>query len=87
MLIERKGLIVWVTDIRAARGLERYGSLHYISKKMRYAVLYVNANRAHDIMNQIQKLKYVKKVEYSYRNELKTEYNNHIPDKTRFYSL
>lgn len=87
MLIERRGLIVWVSDIRAAKTLERYGSLHYISKKMRYAVLYVDADRSEEICQKLKNIKFVKRIEFSYRNELKTEYNSHIPDKTRTYSL
>ncbi|MGO4276895.1 DUF2129 domain-containing protein, partial [Paenibacillus sp. TAF58] len=45
MMIERSGLIIWVNDIKAARNLERFGSLHYISKKMNYAVLYIHASK------------------------------------------
>lgn len=87
MITERCGLIVWVSDIKAARNLDRYGSLHYISKKMHYAVLYIHAHKYDEILRQLQRLPYVKKVERSYRDEIKTEYNKEIPDKTRFYTL
>ncbi|NEW05446.1 YlbG family protein [Paenibacillus sp. SYP-B3998] len=87
MMIERSGLIVWVNDTKAARNLERFGSLHYISKKMNYAVLYIHASRLDETMRNLQKLPYVKKVERSYRNEIKTEYSSDVPDKTRFYTL
>ncbi|MEW9697837.1 YlbG family protein [Paenibacillus sp. SI8] len=87
MMIERSGLIVWVNDTKAARNLERFGSLHYISKKMNYAVLYIHASRLDETMRNLQKLPYVKKVERSYRNEIKTEYSSDMPDKTRFYTL
>lgn len=87
MFVERSGLIIWFQDLKAAKNLEKYGSLHYISKKMHYAVLYVHADRQEEIIRNIQRLPYVKKVERSYRNEIKTEYSSNIPDKTRFYSI
>ncbi|MBB6735879.1 YlbG family protein [Cohnella zeiphila] len=84
---ERTGYIVWYSDWKAARGLDKYGALHYMSRKMSYAVLYVNAESAEDTLRLLQKLPYVKKVERSYRNEIKTEYERNVPDKTRFYGL
>jgi uncharacterized protein YlbG (UPF0298 family) len=86
-LIDRTGLIAWVSDLKAARNLDRYGTVHYMSKKMHYVVLYVHAVKAEETIRQLQKLPYVKKVERSYRNEIKTEYSSNMPDKTRFYTL
>ncbi|HZG84493.1 YlbG family protein [Paenibacillus sp.] len=86
MFAERTGFIVWLSDAKPGRNLEKYGSLHYISRKMNYAVLYVNSDRAEETMKSIQRLPYVKKVERSYRGEIRTEYNSNMPDKTRFYS-
>ncbi|WJH33206.1 YlbG family protein [Paenibacillus aurantius] len=87
MFTERSGLIVWVTDTKPARNLERYGTVHYISKKMQYVAMYVHADKLEDTMRNLQRLPYVKKVERSYRNEIKTEYTSNMADKTRFYSL
>lgn len=86
MFTERTGLIVWVNDLKPAKNLDRYGTLHYISKKMHYAVLYTHAERAEETIRNLQRLPYVKKVERSYRSEIKTEYNSNIPDRTRFYT-
>ncbi|MNI29145.1 hypothetical protein D3C73_829500 [compost metagenome] len=52
---------------------------------MHYVVMYVNADRAEDIMKNIRKLSYVRKIERSYRNEIKTEYTKDTEDKTRYY--
>jgi uncharacterized protein YlbG (UPF0298 family) len=87
MFAERSGYIVWFSDAKAARGLEKFGNLHYLSRKMQYAVLYMNADVAEESVRNLQRLPYVRKVERSYRNEIKTEYEKNIPDKTRFYSL
>ncbi|ALS27454.1 YlbG family protein [Paenibacillus cisolokensis] len=87
MIAERTGYIVWVTDLKAARALDKYGTVHYMSRKMHYVVMYMNADRSEETIRNIQRLPYVKKIERSYRNEIKTEYTQNVPDKTRFYSL
>lgn len=87
MFPERTGYIVWFSDWKAARALDKYGSLHYMSRKMNYAVLYIDADAAEDTVRNLQRLSYVRKVERSYRGEIKTEYESNVPDKTRFYGL
>jgi len=87
MLHERAGLIVWVNDVKQAKGLEKYGNVHYISKKMRYAVMYINADRYDDTAKNLSRLPYVKRVERSLRNELKTEYSSEVQDKTKSYTF
>ncbi|GIP20340.1 MULTISPECIES: YlbG family protein [Paenibacillus] len=87
MFQERTGYIIWVSDLKAARNLDKYGNVHYLSKRMHYVVMYVNADRAEDIMKNVRKLSYVRKIERSYRNEIKTEYTKDVPDKTQYYGL
>lgn len=84
---ERVGYIVWVSDHRMARNLEKYGTVHYISRRMHYAVVYMDADKAEDTIRNIERLQYVKKVERSYRGEIRTEYSKNVPDKTRSYSI
>ncbi|MFF2093580.1 MULTISPECIES: YlbG family protein [Paenibacillus] len=87
MLAERTGYIIWVSDLKAARNLDKYGTVHYMSRKMHYVVMYMNAERAEDAVRSIGRLPFVRKIERSYRNELKTEYTKDNDDKTRFYSM
>ncbi|GMK41583.1 hypothetical protein PCCS19_46400 [Paenibacillus sp. CCS19] len=87
MLSERTGYIVWVSDLKAARSLDKYGTVHYMSRKMHYVVIYVDADRAEETSRNIARLPFVRKLERSYRNELKTEYAKKVPDKTRSYSI
>lgn len=92
MIKERTGLIVWISDLKSVKHLERYGNIHYISRKMFYVVLYMDSDQVDHTMKQLQKQPFVKKIERSYRNEIKTEYNNNsnnnnIPDKAKFYTL
>ncbi len=75
-IIPRQGLIVWLSDTRQAKQLERYGNLHYVSKKQHYAVLYVQFEKTDELMKQIQKLSGIKRVEKSFRNEIWELYTN-----------
>ena len=84
---ERTGFIIWVSDLKAARNLEKYGTVHYISRRMHYVVMYVNAERADDTMKNVKRLSYVRKIERSYRNEIKTEYASKTMDKTSYYGI
>lgn len=87
MLPERTGYIIWVSDLKAAKSLERFGSIHYVSRKLHYVVIYMNADRAEEALKQLGKLPYVRKIERSYRNELKTEYTKDTEEKSKFYSM
>lgn len=87
MLPDRTGFIVWVSDLKAARALERFGTVHYMSRKLHYVVMYMNADRVEESLKQMSRLSYVRKVERSFRAEIPTEYSKDSEDKTRFYSL
>ncbi|NDI33497.1 YlbG family protein [Chengkuizengella sediminis] len=87
MFTGRTGLIIWVKHIKALRLVERYGNIHYVSKKLKYVVLYVNEDKVEQVIVQLNKLNFVTNVERSYRREIKTEYDTNVPDKTRFYSI
>ncbi|OXM15837.1 YlbG family protein [Paenibacillus herberti] len=84
---QRKGHIVWVNDIKAARNLEKYGNVHFVSRRLHYAVIYLDVEREEETLRNIQRLPYVKKIERSLRSEIKTEYTKESEDKTRFYSM
>ena len=39
---KRRGLIVWVYSLRQLKNLRRFGFVHYVSRKMKYVVMYLN---------------------------------------------
>lgn len=86
MFHERTGLIVWLKDDRQAKGLEKYGTVHYVSRRMKYAVVYINAEQYEPIVKNLSRLPYVKKVERSLRNEIPTEYDTQRSEKTLSYN-
>ena len=85
MIPERCGLIVWLHHLRANKVLERYGNVHYVSRRMKYAVIYVNRDRLEQTIDGLSNLNFVKKIEKSYRNEIKTEYSSEVHDHSQYY--
>jgi|SRR5690606_12939079 uncharacterized protein YlbG (UPF0298 family) len=86
MFTQRMGLIVWLKDDRQAKGLEKYGNVHYVSKRMKYAVVYINADQHDAIVKNLSRLPYVKKVERSLRHEIPTEFDTGRSGKTLSYN-
>ncbi len=85
MLKNRRGLIIWLNSLKNAKSLRRFGNVYYVSKKMKYVILYCNEDETDQLTNKISSLPYVKKVEKSYKPYLKTKYENSKPDKAKEY--
>ncbi|WP_400247027.1 YlbG family protein [Niallia sp. JL1B1071] len=85
MLGQRQGIIVWLFSLKQAKMLRRYGNVHFISKRLKYVVLYTNQSDVESIMEKINAHSFVKKVEPSYKPFLKVEFENSRPDKAKEY--
>ncbi|BBN98557.1 YlbG family protein [Sporolactobacillus terrae] len=70
----RDGIIVWLYNTKYLRVLRRYGYVHYISKRMKYALLYCDHEQTKKTLNQLLKLKFVKAVDVSHMQEVRTTY-------------
>ena len=70
----RQGVIVYLYRLRQSRQLRKFGQIQYISKRMKYVVLYMDRNQIEQNIVKLKKLRFVKKVELSYRPFLKTDY-------------
>jgi len=66
----RTNLVVYVSSLRQVRQLKRYGHLEYVSKRMRYAIIYVNEDEAKETIGRLKQLRFVKRIIESPRNEL-----------------
>lgn len=64
-IIKRQGLVVWLYTLKQANSLKRLGYVHYTSEKMKYAIMYVDANISERVIEQLQSLHYVRDVEMS----------------------
>ncbi len=65
--------------------LRRFGNVHYVSKKLKYAVLYCNQEEVETLLKKLQSYSFVKKAEPSFKPFLKLEYENSAPDKAKEY--
>lgn len=74
MIGNRAGLIIWLHQLKQARLLRKYGHVHYVSKRMKYAVLYCDAEKIDSITAALQGLRAVKRVDKSHLQDLKTTY-------------
>lgn len=85
MIGQRQGIIVWLYSLKQAKMLRRFGNVHFVSKKLKYAVIYCNLEEAEGLMAKISSYSFVKKVEPSYKPFLKMEFENAAPDKAKEY--
>ncbi|MCM3587068.1 YlbG family protein [Mesobacillus maritimus] len=85
MIGQRQGIIVWLYSLKQAKMLRRFGNVHYVSRKLKYVVLYCNQDDTEALIRKISSYSFVKKVEPSYKPFLKMEFENAAPDKAKEY--
>ncbi len=71
----RVGLIIWLYTPKYVNKLKQYGILHYVSRKLKYAVLYIDSNQVENVQNNLQKLHFVRSIEVSHYNDLTYNYD------------
>lgn len=81
----RRSLIVYMRNLRQVRNLRRYGNVEYVSRRMRYVVLYMNDDKI--LMNQdkIEQLGFVLRTQISVRPDLNV--NLQADNEDRGFSL
>lgn len=67
---DRVGLVVWLYTKKFINKLKRYGLLHYVSKKMNYAIVYVDKNEKEKTKKILEKQHFVRKVETCFNREI-----------------
>lgn len=72
--VERVGLAVYLYYNRDARKLAQHGDVIYQSKKLRYVLLYVNAEKVEETQKNLEVLKFVKKVSPSQLAEIDQDF-------------
>lgn len=85
MKTNRQGIIVWFQHMKNLRQIKRYGHLIYTSKKLKYAVLYIDQDELADTEKKLLKLSFVSKIDRSYKPFIRTDYENAKPDKAKQY--
>ncbi|WP_283678841.1 YlbG family protein [Lentilactobacillus sp. Marseille-Q4993] len=59
---EGVGLIVYIYSPRQLRNLKQFGKTVYYSKRLRYAVLYVDSDNIDETIKKIESRRFVKEV-------------------------
>ena len=78
MFGQRQSMIVYLHSLKHAKILRKYGNIHYISKRLKYAVVYCDMEQIEHMMQKLNKLPFVKKIEQSYRPYLKRNLKIHV---------
>ena len=73
------GLIIYLHSLKYVRNLRNYGRLYYVSKRMRYAIIYVEMDDKEETIAKLKTLNYVKQVVPSKLNELVKEVQGKDP--------
>lgn len=84
MFEKRQGLIVWLHSLKHVKLLRKYGNIHYVSKRMKYVVLYCDMEQIEQIAEKLSSFSFVKHVEPSYKPFLKLEFESKV-DKAKEY--
>ncbi|MGM9904538.1 hypothetical protein A5844_000248 [Enterococcus sp. 10A9_DIV0425] len=80
-ITKRRGLIVWVYSLKQVKNLKKFGLLHYVSRKMKYVVLYLDDKNYEQVKERINKLHFVRQVEPSYRPDIEMNFAEKIGSK------
>lgn len=85
MRTKRQGLIVWFKQMKNVKQLKRHGHLISVSRKLRYALIYVDQDQVKDKAAKLERLPFVKKVDLSYKPFISQQYDNAIVDEAKNY--
>jgi uncharacterized protein YlbG (UPF0298 family) len=87
MFVQRQGIIIYLQSLKQAKILRKFGNIHYVSKRLKYVVLYCNMDDIDRTVERLKKFHFVKKIELSLKPFIKTEYESKNPDRTREYDF
>ncbi|QGH34407.1 DUF2129 domain-containing protein [Gracilibacillus salitolerans] len=85
MLVKRQGLIIWFHQMKHVKHIKKYGHMIHVSKKLKYAMIYVDQNKLNDTYHSLIKLPFVTKVEPSYKPFIKTDFESKVIDEEKEY--
>lgn len=81
---KRRGIIVWVYSLRQLKNLRRFGFIHYVSRRMKYVLLYVNEEKVEESVEKINRLHFVRQVDISHRPDIEMNFAEKIGTKAAF---
>jgi uncharacterized protein YlbG (UPF0298 family) len=85
MFGSRQSIIVYLHTLKQAKMLRKFGNIHYVSKKLKYVVIYTDMEEVENLAEKLASYSFVKKIEFSYKPYLKIDFENSKPDKAKEY--
>ncbi|MFQ3545864.1 DUF2129 domain-containing protein [Halobacillus rhizosphaerae] len=85
MRTKRQGMVVYFQHMKNIRQIKKHGHLIHASKKLKYALVYVDQEELEEKMEKLERLPFVSRVIPSLKPEVRTEYENAKPDKAKQY--
>lgn len=79
-LIDRQEIVVYLYSTRNTRQLQQYGHVQYVSRRMKYAIVYVNKQVSDRLIEEIEQIDFVKSVELSPRKEIDMSFEEVLGD-------
>ncbi len=61
MLGQRQSMIVYLHSLKHAKILRKYGNIHYISKRLKYAVVYCDMEQIEHMMHKLKQTSFCEK--------------------------
>lgn len=71
---KRCGMAVYIKNLKNIRQLRYYGTIYYVSKKMKYVMLYVDEDKKDEVAQALEKQNFVRKVWLSEKPNIKVDY-------------
>lgn len=81
---KRRSIVVWVYSLKQLKTLKRHGFIQYVSRRMKYVVLYMNEENIETAEEKINNLHFVRKVERSYRPDVEMNFAEKIGTKAAY---
>lgn len=83
-LNKRRSLVVWVYSLKQLKTLKRFGFVQYVSRRMKYVVIYMDEGLIEEAEKKIKGLHFVRKVERSYRPDVEMNFAEKIGTKAAY---
>jgi uncharacterized protein YlbG (UPF0298 family) len=84
MVEKRQGIAVWLHSLKHIKMLRKFGNVHYVSKRLKYVVLYCEMDLVEQNVQKLSSYSFVKHAEPSYKPHLKLEFESKV-DKAKEY--
>lgn len=81
IITPRRSIIVWLYNLKNLNSLKQFGKIDYVSKKMKYVIVYMNESDVETSLKRIKKLHFVRDIEISYRPDIVMDFDNRLGNK------